>query len=131
MGIFKGLQFAEESGSCPIIVESDAQVVVSFINSDFPIHDEMGLVIWDIKDFLKKVSGNVVVYASREGNAVAHNLMKFGLSIVQDHFWMDSYPPSGEASSERPSSLGSFSMCMFCVSLVQKKDHQLFIWDNL
>ncbi|KAK3190167.1 hypothetical protein Dsin_029728 [Dipteronia sinensis] len=80
----------------PIVVESDALGVVQMINSATKVSADIGLIIEDIRDRLQDMSGSRVVFAYRNANVVAHNLSKMALTIVEDLFWMESYPPCVE-----------------------------------
>ncbi|KAK2638091.1 hypothetical protein Ddye_025886 [Dipteronia dyeriana] len=49
MAILTGLEFAQESGLFPCMVESNAQIVVKLIQSDIVPLSEVGIVIRDIR----------------------------------------------------------------------------------
>ncbi|KAK2635434.1 hypothetical protein Ddye_030226 [Dipteronia dyeriana] len=86
IAILKGLRFAVESGIWPCMIESDAQVVVSMINSDLLPLDEIGLVINDIVDLLRSLPQFKVCFISRKANMAVHCLAKLGLSLESDLF---------------------------------------------
>ncbi|KAK3200738.1 hypothetical protein Dsin_024153 [Dipteronia sinensis] len=82
LAIFKGILFAKNSRIMPLFIESDAQVVVNLINSSFDPHSDIGLLIKDIRSC--KVN-----FVPR----LANGLAKYGLSIENDLFWMEDFPP--------------------------------------
>ncbi|KAK3212813.1 hypothetical protein Dsin_017519 [Dipteronia sinensis] len=96
MTILRGTIFLKNSGLEPIVIESDALGVVQMINSATKVSADIGLIIEDIRDRLHEMSGSRVVFAYRNVNEVAHNLSKMALTIVEDLFWMESYPPCVE-----------------------------------
>ena len=50
----------------------------------------------EIRELLLGHVGCVIVFVSRKANVFAHNIAKIGLSVVEDRYWMESYPPSVE-----------------------------------
>ncbi|KAK3200721.1 hypothetical protein Dsin_024136 [Dipteronia sinensis] len=54
MAVCKGLLFAEDSGLLPVLVETDALVVVNFIKSGRAPLSDVGLIIDDILRFLDR-----------------------------------------------------------------------------
>ena len=85
--------FAIDSGLLPIVIEFDALDVVSMINFGTNFSSDISLVVGDIRDCLYRVLGGSISFVSRKVNVVAHNLSKYVLSIGEDSFWMESYPP--------------------------------------
>ncbi|KAK1566722.1 hypothetical protein Q3G72_003368 [Acer saccharum] len=96
LAILRGFTFAIDSGLLPIINESDALDVFNLIKYGKAISSDVGLYVLEIRELLLRHVGCVIVFVSRKANAVAHNIDKIGLSIVEDCFWMESYPPSVE-----------------------------------
>ncbi|KAK2647504.1 hypothetical protein Ddye_014993 [Dipteronia dyeriana] len=93
MAIFKGLQFAVETGLVPCVMESDAQVVINHLNSVVAPLSDVGLIIQDIFSFCEKSLSCFFNFVPRNGNMVAHYLAKLGLSSWIDNFWMEECPP--------------------------------------
>ncbi|KAK0576535.1 hypothetical protein LWI29_019192 [Acer saccharum] len=100
LAILWGIDFAIDSGLQLLVVESDALHVVNMVKAEFPVSADLGLLIWDIKDCISSISGVTISYVPRVVNVVAHKLSKFGLSVANDCFWMESFPPCVERSIE-------------------------------
>ncbi|KAK3231581.1 hypothetical protein Dsin_003462 [Dipteronia sinensis] len=91
LAIFKGLQFARDTGLVPCCIESDAQVVVNLINSNNVPLTDVGIILADCKLLLEASPGCCVGFASRLANKAAHGLAKLGLSLETNCFWMEDY----------------------------------------
>ncbi|KAI9180800.1 hypothetical protein LWI28_008283 [Acer negundo] len=85
--ILCGLQLAIDSGLFPVTVESDAAVVVNWINEGLVPISEVGVFISDIKNLLQQIQFIAVSFVPRLANTVAHCLAKFALSCGEE------YPP--------------------------------------
>ncbi|KAK3224581.1 hypothetical protein Dsin_004443 [Dipteronia sinensis] len=92
LAIFKGLQFARDTGLVPCCIESNAQVVVNLINSNNVPLADVGIILADCKLLLEASPGCCVGFASRLANKAAHGLAKLGLSLETDCFWLEDYP---------------------------------------
>ncbi|KAK0607982.1 hypothetical protein LWI29_023530 [Acer saccharum] len=68
----------------PAEIESDAAMVVGWINNSRKIDSEVGLVIEEIRLMVQGMIGCTVNYASRKANFVAHNIAKLALSNNKD-----------------------------------------------
>ncbi|KAK1581615.1 hypothetical protein Q3G72_007412 [Acer saccharum] len=99
-GILRGINMAMESGLLPLVIESDAQHVVNLINSDISVSSDIGLVIYDIRDCMRHVRIESILFVPRTVNVVAHNLAKYALLNLGSQFWLDSYPPCVERSAD-------------------------------
>ena len=77
----------------PCRLESDAKVVVGWINSSKPLCSEIGSVIYDIRVLCNQVCCSSIEFVSRLANQVAHVLAKNSLSYVEDMFWLEEFPP--------------------------------------
>ena len=92
--ILRGLRFARESGLWPCVVDSNSQVVVSFLNfAKTPLSD-IGILLADILDLVIDSLGCLFNFVPRNANRVAHCLAKIGLSFCANNFWMEEAPPS-------------------------------------
>ncbi|KAK2642387.1 hypothetical protein Ddye_024150 [Dipteronia dyeriana] len=89
VGALMGLMFVRDSSLFPCIVKSDAQVIVSLINSGVAPLLEVGIVINDIIMFLESIRNCSVSFVPRLANMAAYYLAKFSLSTDSDHFWME------------------------------------------
>ena len=88
-----GIQLAIDTGLNPITVESDAAVVVNWINGELDLLSEVGTIITDIKYLLHQIQCVAVTFVPRLANMVAHCLAKFALSCDEDRFWLEDDPP--------------------------------------
>ncbi|KAK3219971.1 hypothetical protein Dsin_013941 [Dipteronia sinensis] len=107
LAVFSCLIFARDSGLSPVIIESDAQVVVNLINSgNIPLSD-IGLIIHDINQVLRNFPSCRVSFVSRLANMAAHSLAKYGLLIASDLFWLEEFPScvAPAVMGDRPSLL--------------------------
>ncbi|KAK2634259.1 hypothetical protein Ddye_029051 [Dipteronia dyeriana] len=94
--ILRGLTFAFVTGLLLVLVKSDALEVVNMIKSGKEISAEIGLFVGDIQELLLCNSGCLISYVSKKMNVVAHNISKLALSIDEDCYLLESYPPCVE-----------------------------------
>ncbi|KAK0595025.1 hypothetical protein LWI29_002683 [Acer saccharum] len=94
VAIQRGLQFALDSGLTPCRIDSDAEIVVAWINRAVPLCSDIGIVLMDIQNLLQLNFCLSVNFVPRKANRVAHVLAKNGLSCVEDMFWLEDSPPS-------------------------------------
>ncbi|KAK2646057.1 hypothetical protein Ddye_021252 [Dipteronia dyeriana] len=94
MAIFRGLQFAVDTGLVPCMIESDAQVVINLLISGVPPLSDVGLIIQDNYSFYEKSFSCSFAFAPRKANMATHCLAKYGLSSSVDGYWMEECPPS-------------------------------------
>ncbi|KAK2654944.1 hypothetical protein Ddye_007996 [Dipteronia dyeriana] len=91
--IRRGLLLAIAAGLFPCMLESDAEVVVGWINNVTPLCFEIGVVIMDIQNLLKLDIYISINFVSRKTNYIAHVLAKNDLSCVEDMFWLKELSP--------------------------------------
>ncbi|KAK2649537.1 hypothetical protein Ddye_017026 [Dipteronia dyeriana] len=89
---FRGICFAMEDGLNPLLVESDAAMVVKWINDVCHKSSDVGIILTDILDFLKAQWCVSIQYVLRDGNRVAHLLAKNVFRCVKDMYWTEDYP---------------------------------------
>ncbi|KAK3229701.1 hypothetical protein Dsin_001582 [Dipteronia sinensis] len=94
VAILRGIEFAKDMGLLPEVVKSDTLGVVKLINAGSIISADLGFVLSDILHNLSNVDIEPVLYVSRKANMVAHSISKMALSISQDCFWVEEFPPS-------------------------------------
>ncbi|KAK3187896.1 hypothetical protein Dsin_027457 [Dipteronia sinensis] len=92
VAITRGLQFAKDSGLLPCVLESDAAVVVKWINDESHLDSECGGLILDILELISCMNGVLVNFVLRLANQVAHGLAQNGLVCAEDAFWMEEFP---------------------------------------
>ncbi|KAK3230934.1 hypothetical protein Dsin_002815 [Dipteronia sinensis] len=91
--LLRGLKMAKDSGLWPCEVEIDTQTIVNLIESPGSPLSDIGLVIKDIELFLESSPACTVAFIPRSANMVAHSLAKLGLSVDNDCFSEEDYPP--------------------------------------
>ncbi|TXG70342.1 hypothetical protein EZV62_005277 [Acer yangbiense] len=94
VAILRDLHLALDCGLLPCSLESDAQVVVNFIDMDGFHCSEVGLFVKDIRLFLERFPLWSISFTPRSANVAAHCLVKLGLSFIVDRFWIEECPPS-------------------------------------
>ncbi|TXG73320.1 hypothetical protein EZV62_001899 [Acer yangbiense] len=92
IGILHGINLAMETCLLPLVVESDAQHVVNLINSDISVSSDIGLIIYDIRDCMRRVGIESISFVPMTTNVVAHNLAKYALLNIGSQLWLESYP---------------------------------------
>ena len=93
VAIYRGLQLAVVSGLTPCMLESDAKVVIKWINDATPLCSEIGNVISDILVLQHLAQCVSIRIFHRKANHVAHVLVKNNISCVEDMFWLEKFPP--------------------------------------
>ncbi|KAI9156288.1 hypothetical protein LWI28_003813 [Acer negundo] len=87
-----GLRLACDTGLYPCQADSDASVVVNWINNGSILVSEIGSVINDIHILLGQARCESVNFVPRLANQVAHMLVKNAFSLVEDMFWPEDNP---------------------------------------
>ncbi|KAK3217704.1 hypothetical protein Dsin_011674 [Dipteronia sinensis] len=93
VAIYKGFLLASQTDFWRVEVESDAAVVVGWVNDGKVMESEVGLVVEDIKLLTNTMLFCTVNFVSRKFNRVAHCLTKLALSSNEDLYWLEEYPP--------------------------------------
>ena len=93
MAILQSLQLAIDSGLFPCCVESDAKVVVDWINSNKVLFSDIGSVISDIRRLCLQARCGSFLFVPRKANQIVHVLAKNSLSCDEDMFWLEEFPP--------------------------------------
>ncbi|KAK2638423.1 hypothetical protein Ddye_026218 [Dipteronia dyeriana] len=81
-----------KTGLCPCNVESDAEVVVRWINDGSHLDSMCGAILADISLISSEMIGMSFNYVPRQANRVAHMLDQNALLLTDDRFWMEEYP---------------------------------------
>ncbi|KAK2642392.1 hypothetical protein Ddye_024155 [Dipteronia dyeriana] len=92
MTILRGLQLALDTGLSPCRIDSDAEVIVNWINIGVVIFSKVGSVIDDIRLLLDQVLCVSFNFVPRTANQVAHMLAKNGLACDENLFWLEEFP---------------------------------------
>ena len=74
--ILRGMQFSIDCGLSPCVVESDAEVVIKWINGKRQFESSYGAILSDIWSLSNDMRGVSFVFARRLSNCVAHILTK-------------------------------------------------------
>ncbi|KAK3220990.1 hypothetical protein Dsin_014960 [Dipteronia sinensis] len=90
-----GINFAVSSGWLLCVLESDAKSMVGLVLSGTAPLAEVGVVIVDI---IRLVNGFQIAlsFVPRAADRVADCLAKLALASSEDHFYLNSIPPSME-----------------------------------
>ena len=89
----RALQFASELGFDQVIVEGDCQVLTNALIEDKSFLSTVGVIIDDI--CFEASCYNQLRYSlvKREGNKVAHSLVRYAIEILDFVVWMEDVPP--------------------------------------
>ena len=79
------------SGVVPVSIESDAAVVVKWINGGEYLCSDIGSIIVDIRNLLSHLCCASVAFVPRKANQVAHFLAKHAFHCVEDMFWLEDF----------------------------------------
>ena len=83
----------QQHGLVNVIVESDAQIVVSVIKSSTALNSSVGIVLNDGHSLLGNLEGCSLVHVQRSANQAAHYLARSFVSRSDIREWSES-PPS-------------------------------------
>lgn len=75
-----GLQFALDTRTLPILVETDCSEAVRLVNSTDHCWAEEGVLIADVKALMYDVGVSTISFQPRECNSTAHCIAKFALT---------------------------------------------------
>ncbi|KAK3211234.1 hypothetical protein Dsin_015940 [Dipteronia sinensis] len=92
IAILRGIHFSTDCGSSPCYVESDAEVVVRWINESSHLDSMCGAILAEIILSSSEMIGLCFNYVPRQANQVAHLLAKNALLLTANRFWMEEYP---------------------------------------
>ncbi|XP_042958143.1 uncharacterized protein LOC122293710 [Carya illinoinensis] len=92
MALWQAVELSHELGFNRVILEGDAQVVISAVNSVDEDLSSGGHIVEDVKAVLRERRSWKIQFTRREGNEVAHLLAKKALLVEQDQIWIDECP---------------------------------------
>ncbi|KAK3188547.1 hypothetical protein Dsin_028108 [Dipteronia sinensis] len=92
MGILRAILFSIDCGMSPCVLESDAEVVVNWINKGSHFDSVCGGILSDISSLSVERGGLSFCFVPRQANEVAHCLAKNVLRSNHDLFWMEELP---------------------------------------
>ncbi|KAK2633985.1 hypothetical protein Ddye_028777 [Dipteronia dyeriana] len=92
--VFIGISFlAYEFGVLNVVLESEAQLVVNWLNNGVSFLSEVDVILNDIYHLLGLVLSSSVCFVPRTANQVAHQLAKMDLSSSIGLYWIEDFPP--------------------------------------
>lgn len=94
MAAICALEFALEVGIGRVVVEGDSKMVVQALMSKNSNLASYGLLVQDAYVFARNFSKLSYPHTKRDGNKVAHNLVKLATNFSDCVVWMKDAPPS-------------------------------------
>ena len=92
MAIYRGLIFSRDCSLHPCVLESDAAVVVKWINENSHRDSVGGNILVEISSLIISLQVLSVNHIPRLANNVAHGQAKYALTIDEDRYWMEDFP---------------------------------------
>ena len=92
IAILRGIQFNIDCGLFPCVFESDAKVVVRWINEKSHMDSTYGGVLEDIIYASTEMNDVRFGFIHRQGNQVAHLLANNALFLRENRYWMEEFP---------------------------------------
>lgn len=86
------LNIATCAGLSSIIIESDSQVVVDFVNNRETSRTEINWIISEVQGRMKDFTAIKIQYTPRSCNVIAHSLARLTLENDESVVWISSYP---------------------------------------
>ena len=93
LGCRIALTWIQQHSLVNVIVESDAEIVVSLIKSSTALNSSVGLILNDCRSLLGSLEGCSLIHIRRSANQVAHDLARSSVSGSDLGEWRES-PPS-------------------------------------
>ncbi|KAL9435897.1 hypothetical protein AB3S75_022042 [Citrus x aurantiifolia] len=87
-----GLSVAVEKGLARVIVESDSQEAVDFVNNRKSSRTEIQWLVAETQSSLRDFSAWKIQQTPRSCNVIAHSIVKLTLEKCKTVVWVDSYP---------------------------------------
>ena len=93
LAIVRALCFAQEVGFSSVILEGDSERVAKSLRSEESSFASFGHLIEDAKVISKSFVDLTISHVKRQGNSVAHNLVRHARHVSDLKVWMESVPP--------------------------------------
>ena len=93
MAIYRGLIFSRDCSLQLCVLESDAAVVVKWINENTHWDSVGGNILGEISSLIINLQILEVNHVPRLANFVAHGLARYALTIDDHRYWMEDFPP--------------------------------------
>lgn len=98
LALLVGLRWAQNIGLPIKTILSDSLSLVQALNNTNVYHNELGILISDIKMILANFPGAVISHVNRKFNCAAHNLAKQALQLDSELSWVEEFPQNTENS---------------------------------
>ncbi|KAK3230547.1 hypothetical protein Dsin_002428 [Dipteronia sinensis] len=89
LAICRWVIFSKDCGLSPCTIESDATVVVKWINDGGHLESASGVILTDISLLISNLCVVSVKHVPRLANCVAHGVVKLVLTGIEDLFWIE------------------------------------------
>ena len=89
LALLVGLRWAENIGLPLKNISSDSLMLVQALNNTKFYHNELGMLLADIKMLMANFPGAIISHVNRKFNSVAHNLSKQALQLDGELIWME------------------------------------------
>jgi ribonuclease HI len=100
MAVLRGLIFSRDCGLAPCMLETDAAVVVKWINDGSHLDSPCGNVLAEISSLISSLNIIYVSFVPRLANNVAHGLAKNALKVVKNFLLVGGLPSLYSVSSD-------------------------------
>lgn len=81
-------------GFSSTIFEGDAQALIQDVNSSLETWTSYGQVVKEVRYQMQKWFLWKIKFIQREGNTIAHQLGKIGLTVENEQIWIEEVPVS-------------------------------------
>ena len=92
VAIAKALDFSIDLGFVLAILEGDLEIVMNALKDDSTSLATFGLLIRDVKTYVEQFQCISFSHVGREGNFVAHNLVRHAQHVTGFSVWMEDAP---------------------------------------
>nr|XP_017239248.1 PREDICTED: peptidyl-prolyl cis-trans isomerase CYP28, chloroplastic-like [Daucus carota subsp. sativus] len=89
LALLVGLRWAENIGLPIKTISSDSLMLVQALNNSKVCHNELGMLLDDIKMLVANFPGAIITHVNRKFNIAAHNLSKQALQLDDELIWME------------------------------------------
>ena len=93
LAIVRASRFAQEVGFSSVILKGDSKRVIKSLRSEESFFASYGHLIEDAKVISKSFVDLTISHVKRQGNSVAHNLVRHARHVSDLKVWMESVPP--------------------------------------
>ena len=87
----RAILFSQELGLSSFVVEGDCEIIIDALRSEYDSFASYGHLLASAKSL--KASFDMIYFSRRQGNIVAHNLIKHARYISSLMMWMEYFSP--------------------------------------